>query len=208
MRRYTRIAVAVLVAATLSTPASAALITWHVPGYLDDAPEPLSPYGDYLKFHGMQGGQLIDFYLTMDTGVPDLCESPDVGFYRGATLRFTWNGHTGTSGPEPFYIERSFHSLFGNCAFDPDNTMLLRAPVGGEGIPFYYVIFLWPSASPGDDLLLTPPPDGSFYVGLSPLAGAWRGDFGPASVVPEPATVSLLTGGLAAGMALRRRRRR
>jgi PEP-CTERM motif len=206
MRRYLRIAMAAIFAVALSLPARADVI-WNVPGYLDFPPDPPGPLVDYLEAYGMKPGQLLDFQLTIDTDAPDLCESPDVGLYRAATLTFTWNGHVGAS-TEPFYIERSFHSVVGRCAFDPDNTMLLRAPVTGEGIPFGWVIMLWPSAVPGDDLLLIPPPAGSFHISiLNPLGSDWSGFLGPATVVPEPATLLLVSGGLAAIRAVRRRRR-
>jgi hypothetical protein len=94
MRRYLRIAMAAIFAVALSLPARADVI-WNVPGYLDFPPDPPGPLVDYLEAYGMKPGQLLDFQLTINTDAPDLCESPDVGLYRAATLTFTWNGHVG-----------------------------------------------------------------------------------------------------------------
>jgi PEP-CTERM motif len=200
-----RIALAAAVVVATSTPSHADVIVWHVPAQLG-LPNPDSPHTEYLQLFGMESGQRLDFYLTIDTEAPDLCESPDVGLYGPFSLTFTWNGHAGASVPQdPFFIERSFHSFIGSCAFDPYSPMLLRAAVGGEGIPFNWVVMSW-GGPPGDDLPRTPPEFGGFSV-ISPLSSDWDGEIGPASIVPEPATLLLIASGLVAAATRRRSHR-
>ena len=209
MRAFLRFAFAAAFVVGLATSSHADTIIWHIPGILDSSPaDPL--VAAYLRGLGIAPRQQLDFHLTIDTAAPDLCPSPDVGFYAaGRSLTFDWNGKTGAA--SGFFVQRFHHALIGGCFPDPSTSMLVLAFPLIDGAPLDIALF-WDGA-PGDALPFSPPPFGAFWLGAG-LRPGWYGSLGPAdvelvppTVVPEPGTLLLLSTGLLIVAARRRHHR-
>jgi hypothetical protein len=201
-----------------AAPASADVIHWHLPGVIDgsfqcDDPDPDPP--DVCEFQAEQNeyllqffpvGTRVDFDLAIDT--QDHCSSPDVGSYDIKEFDITINGVTARGSG---YLGRNEHAALGCPGVDSFLSMYVVAGFSGiapEGQTQLLLgtVEMFLGGGPGDDLP-TVPPAGGFY--LEPIFHdrLLGGQTFPGSVVPEPSTLVLVLGGLAAAEARRRRLR-
>jgi len=192
----------VVLALGLASPARATLIIWEMHGTVGplnmDVPNPLlSPPDPFFE------GDPVDLVVHVDTAAPDLCGQPGKGLYALPYAALVHNGFTYASDPhDQNFVE--VNNAAGNCIApgDDDTGVVIRLLVGSWGMT------LFGHDQDGEALplpLFSPIVSG--YVGLATnYADVSFDDVQSQEIVPEPATLLLLSAGIG-GLAVRWRRR-
>jgi hypothetical protein len=191
----------VVLALGLASPARATLIIWEMHGTVGplnmDVPNPLlSPPDPFFE------GDPIDLVVHVDTAALDLCGQPGKGLYLLPFAAFVHDGFTYAS--DENYVE--VNNAGGNCSGpgDDDTGVVIRLLVG----PWGMTLFGLDQDGEALPLVLFSPSGVGGFVGLSTnYADVRFDDVQSQEIVPEPATLLLLSAGIG-GLAVRRWRRR
>ena len=201
MRTVIQLSLSVVFMALTSAPARADLIIYDMFGAVGE----LNMEGNNpLISLGISTGDAIHLVVHVDTDAPDLCGQPGKGLYPLPFAAMELNGTIYSQFPEPLGGAVEVNNAEGNCEFPGDDHtgVAIRLLIGPVGMT------LFGPSQIGESLpapLFSPDGVGGYF-------GLVGGSFGEVSfddvraqeVVPDPATLLLLAGGLAA-MRIRRR---
>jgi PEP-CTERM motif len=197
MRASVQTALSLMFLTLTTAPAQADLIRYSMFGSVGEL-DPVE--GQILISAGIHEGDPAHLFVHVDSEAPDLCDQPGKGLYFLPLAALDVNGiHFGDS---VGYVE--VNNAAGNCAGPGDDHtgVTERLLVGPVGITFF-----------GDEHVGESLPDPLFSLdGVSGYFGLVSGSVGEVSfdeirIVPEPATLLLVSSGLVA-VAMRKRRRR
>jgi hypothetical protein len=203
VRTLIQLSLSVVLVALTSAPARASLIIYDMFGAVGelnlDVPNPLISLG-------ISTGDPIHLVVHVDTDAPDLCEQPGKGLYPLPFAAMDLDGTIYSQFPEPFGGFVEVNNAAGNCAAPGDDHtgVAIRLLIGPTGMTLFGPDHVGESLPL--PLFSLDGVGGDFGLVSSSFADVTFDDIRAQEVVPEPATLLLVAGGLAAARIRRRQR--